>query len=260
MDKTSNPMLSEKKFYQKDYRTNISSSDAMTMNGTVTKTFFLVFLVIASAAYTWHMASAQQPRIANVTPQFTPLLSLFTFGGAIGGFILALIVSFFPKTAPLLAPIYAVCQGLFLGIISFMLDTAYKGIALQAFMLTVATLALMLFLYRMGIIRVTERFKTIVYTATLAIVFTYLISFVLGFFGVQLSFLRDTSLISILISLFIVGIAALNLAIDFDFIEKGSQSGSPKYMEWYGGFALLVTLVWLYLEILRLLAKLRGRN
>ena len=250
MMNSSNPVMNEKTFggqYRRDLGIN---STTMTVNGTINKAAILLLLLVAGAVYPWY-AVKNNPEM--------PILAMVLVGG-IGGFIFALITSFKPNFSPYTAPAYAILEGIFLGAISAMYDLQFKGIALQAMMLTVAVLFLMLFLYRMQIIKVTEKFKLVVVCATGAIMLLYLVSMVLGFFSISIPFMHGSGWISIGLSLVIVVVAALNLALDFDLIENGANSGAPKHMEWYGGFALLVTLVWLYLEMLRLLSKLKGRD
>jgi uncharacterized YccA/Bax inhibitor family protein len=173
--------------------------------------------------------------------------------------VVALATIFRPQWSPYTAPLYALVEGVFLGLISEIYENAFSqpGLVLQAIGATVAVFATMLFLYKARIIRVTARFRAIVLSATIGIAVFYLVSIVISLFGVQVPFLYDASPLGILISVVIVGVAALNLVLDFDFIERGAQAGAPKFMEWYGGFGLLVTLVWLYLEMLRLLSRLR---
>jgi uncharacterized YccA/Bax inhibitor family protein len=178
--------------------------------------------------------------------------------GSIGGFLIALLTIFVPKTAPFTAPIYAALEGLVLGAVSAVFERRYPGIAIKAVGLSVGVLAMMLFVYGTGIIRVTEKFKIGIVAATGAICLVYVVDMVASFFGTRLPFIHESGLIGIGFSLFVVVIAALNLVLDFDFIERGINMQAPKYMEWYGGFSLLVTLVWMYLEILRLLAKVQG--
>jgi uncharacterized YccA/Bax inhibitor family protein len=180
--------------------------------------------------------------------------------GVIGGFITALITSFRPQSSAISAPIYAVFEGLFLGGISAVLEMQYSGIVIRAVALTLAVFAAMLFFYKSGIIKVTQKFMLGVFAATAGIALVYLVSFIAGLFGANLAFLYGNSNLSIGISLFVVAIAALNLVLDFSFIERAAGSGAPRYMEWYGAFGLMVTLVWLYLEILRLLAKVASRD
>lgn len=220
----------------------------MTIDGTVNKAFITFVLLLAGAFVSWSMYFDGQ----NVVP--------YAVGGAIAGFVLALIVSFKPKTAPFLVPVYAVLEGIFLGALSANYESLYQGITLQAALLTIGVFVALLLAYKSRLIKATENFKLGVFSATLGIAIVYLISFVLGFFGVTVPYLHDNSWLGIGISLVIVVVAALNLVLDFDFIESGARHGAPKYMEWYGAFGLMVTLVWLYIEMLRLLAKLRSRD
>jgi uncharacterized YccA/Bax inhibitor family protein len=180
--------------------------------------------------------------------------------GAIGGFIVAIVTAFKKQWSPITGPIYALCEGLFIGAISAVYEAQFQGIVLQAGMLTFGTLFALLAAYRSGWIRATENFKLGVVAATGGICLMYLVGWILSMFHVNMSFLYGNSLLSIGISAFVVVIAALNLVLDFDFIEQGAQLGAPKYLEWYGAFGLLVTLIWLYIEILRLLAKLSSRR
>jgi len=228
----------------------------MTVQGTMAKTAFLLLAVTLSAAYTWKLAVDDPSRAMP-----------WMLGGVIGGFIVAMVISFKPKLAPSLAVPYALLEGLFLGAISALVaqsvpaDSAVGGgIVFQAVVLTFTTALSMLALYAFRIIRVTERLRSIVMAATGAVMLFYLVSFALSLFGVPMTMLHGSGPLSIGISLFVVGLAAFNLLLDFDFIERGARQGAPKAMEWFGAFALMVTLVWLYLEILRLLAKLRGRD
>ena len=246
--KSSNPVLSEKIFHglrNEDY------SESMTVSGTINKIGLLLFFLVAAATYTWGL-------FANSGD--TTVVMPWLIGGAIGGLIFALITSFKPVWAPYTAPIYAVLEGLMLGGLSALMNSYYPGIVVQAVGLTFATLFAMLFAYKSGLIKVTQKFKTGVIAATGGIFIFYMLNWILGMFGFGLDIANDSSLLSIGISLFVVAIAALNLVLDFDFIEKGAQSGAPKYMEWYGAFGLMVTLVWLYVELLRLLSKLASRD
>jgi uncharacterized YccA/Bax inhibitor family protein len=218
----------------------------MTLSGTVSRSATLLLLVILGTSFTWSQAA-------------TPLGQMVMIGGAIGGFIMAMVTIFKKTWSPFTAPVYALLQGLFLGGISGIYNAQFNGIVLQAVMLTFGTLAAMLFLYQTRIIRVTNTFRAVVFGATAGILVMYLASFVMGFFGVHMPFLHDSSPMSIGISVVIVIVAALNLAMDFDLIEQGIAAGAPRYMEWYCAFGLMVTLIWLYLEILRLLAKLNRR-
>lgn len=179
--------------------------------------------------------------------------------GLLGGFIMAMVTVFKRQWAGLTAPAYALLQGLALGGISAMFEMQYPGIVIQAVGLTFGTLALLLLAYKTWFIKPTENFRLMIFAATGGIAVLYLVSFVMGFFGAGIGFIHSNGLFGIGFNLFVVAIAALNLVLDFDFIEAGAEQGAPKYMEWYGAFSLMVTLVWLYLEILRLLAKLRSR-
>lgn len=221
----------------------------MTIQGAVNKTAILLALCMATAIFSWQKFEASP---ASAMP--------LALGGAIAGFIVGLVTCFKKQWAGVTAPVYALCEGLFIGAISAVYNQKFQGIVLQAAMLTFGTLFALLTAYRSGWIRATENFKLGVVAATGGIAVMYIVSWILGFFGIHMGFLHDSSMLSIGISAFIVVIAALNLVLDFDFIEQGAQLGAPKYLEWYAGFGLLVTLVWLYLEILRLLAKLSSRR
>ncbi|MFL2553995.1 MAG: Bax inhibitor-1/YccA family protein [Candidatus Rariloculaceae bacterium] len=224
---------------------------AMTLQGTVNKTGVLLALVVLGALYTWNLFF-QNGSPAAVMP--------IAIGGAIGGLVFALITMFKKEWAGITAPIYAGLQGLFLGGISAIFESQFPGIVIQATGLTLGTLASLLLLYKLGIIKPTENFRLMIVSATMGIGILYLISFVMNMFGSSgIGFIHSNGLFGIGFSLFVVAIAALNLVLDFDFIEQGAEQGAPKYMEWFGAFALMVTLIWLYLEMLRLLAKLRSR-
>jgi uncharacterized YccA/Bax inhibitor family protein len=225
----------------------------MTVMGAVHKTALLVFLVFTGAYWTWQ----QFPPVAG---EFPVGLKPWLYGSAIGGAVVALVTMWQKHWAAFTSPIYALLEGIFLGGISALFEASFPGIAIQAVGLTAGTLFTLLLIYRSGLIAATENFKLGVTAATGAIMLVYLISWVLGMFGVRMPFLHDNGIVGIGISLVIVVVAALNLVLDFDFIEKGEEKKAPKYMEWYAAFGLLVTLVWLYLEILRLLAKLRSRD
>jgi uncharacterized YccA/Bax inhibitor family protein len=225
-----------------------SSINAMTLQGTVAKTAILLLILLVAAAYTWSQAIHGSPNVAYG----------LLIGAAIGGFLVAMVTIFVPKISPITAPIYAALEGLLLGAISAVFETIYPGIVIQAVGLCIGVLAVMLFVYGTGIIRVTEKFKIGVVAATGAICLIYIVDIVMSFFGTRLPFIHEGGTFGIIFSLVVVVIAALNLILDFDFIEQGVKNQAPKYMEWYGGFSLLVTLIWMYLEILRLLAKLRG--
>ncbi len=251
-NKSSNPILKEKAFNKE---ATFSRSSVMTINGTIEKTGILIFVLIISASYTWG-------KFFNSGDMENAMGSMggWLIGGALGGFAVAIALMFMKKYAAFLAPIYAVLEGVFLGAISAIFESMYPGIVMNAVLGTFGTFLAMLFAYRTGLIKVTEKLRSIIIGATGAIAIMYLLSWVMGMFGVGMSFLHDSSMMSIGISVFVIVIAALNLLLDFDFIERGSAAGAPKYMEWYGAFGLLVTLVWLYIEFLRLLAKLQGRD
>lgn len=220
------------------------SGEAMTINGTVGKTAFSLLLVVMAASFTW----SQTPNPAIL------------FGGAIGGFVVALVTIFKKQWAPYTTPLYAALEGLFLGGVSAIYEARFPGVVLNAVVLTLGTLAALLMAYRSGVIKATEKFKLGVFAATGGIAVVYVLTMLMGLFGVQLPYIHESGTIGIAFSAFVVVIAALNLVLDFDFIESGAKQGAPKYMEWFGAFGLLVTLVWLYLEILRLLSKLQSRN
>lgn len=253
ISKTSNPVFKERVF-SRDYT---SSEEVMTVNGTVNKTALMLLLVVAAAVYTWNKFFAAGGSGAEAGMQAVlPWLAV----GGIGGFITVLVTVFRPQSSGISAPIYAVFEGLLLGGLSAIFEMQYPGIVMRAVALTLAVFAAMLFLYRSGIIKVTNKFIMGVFAATAGIAIVYLVSFIGGFFGMNTSFLYGNSNLSIGISLVVVAVAALNLVLDFAFIERASANGAPKYMEWYGAFGLMVTLIWLYLEILRLLSKLASRN
>lgn len=251
--KSSNPALGGKTFEQ--YQPGIQTEGAMTINGTINKTLILLALVIIPAVYVWDMFYASG--IGTEAGLEDASLMYWLYGGLFGGLIFAFITIFKQTWAPYTAPIYAVLEGLFIGGISAIFEIQFSGIVFQAVSLTFGTLFAMLVTYRLGLVKVTEKFKMGVVAATGAIFVVYLLSFVLSLFSVNVPFIHSGGTIGILFSLFVVVIAALNLVLDFDFIEKGAQHGAPKYMEWYGAFGLIVTLVWLYIEFLRLLSKLR---
>ncbi len=252
--KTSNPALGDKTFSGlagARYGGAIDATARMTLNGTVNKTGLLLICALATAAWTWHLF-VQSHDVADVS-------GLLMIGG-IGGFIFAMVTVFKKEWAPVTAPVYALLEGLVLGGLSAVFELRYPGIAIQAVSLTFGTLFVLLLAYRSGMIKVTQKFRLGVIAATGGIMVFYLLQMLLGFFGVRFLAVNGSGTIGIVFSLFIVGIAALNLVLDFDFIERGVNYGAPKYMEWYGAFGIMVTLIWLYLEILRLLSKMRSRN
>lgn len=245
--RTSNPALTERIFAKERANT---STEVMTIQGTKYKTLTMLALVLLGAIYTWHLAFMGSPAV-----------NTWMIVGGVGGFITALITIFSPRSAHITAPIYSVLEGLLLGGLSaFMAAQFGLGIITQAVGLTFATFFFMLLLYRSGTIKVTAKFRMAIFAATGAIALMYFVSFILSLFGVPIGFIHDGGIISIVISLVIIGVAALNLTLDFDFIEKGVNQGAPKYMEWYGAFGLMVTLIWLYIEFLRLLTMLSSRN
>ncbi|MGE4169968.1 MAG: Bax inhibitor-1/YccA family protein [Candidatus Margulisiibacteriota bacterium] len=239
--RSANPALKDDAFLER------TSGEAMTVQGSINKTFILLLVVIAAASFTWSKFLAGG--VASV--------SVWLLLGVIGGFIAALVTIFKKDMAPITAPIYALFEGLFLGAVSSMLEMQYPGLVIQAVGLTFGTALCMLGAYRSGLIQVNEKFKLGLLAATGGIALVYLVGFVLQFFGMPLP-LFGNGIIGIGFSVFVVVIAALNLVMDFDLIETGAANGAPKYMEWYGAFALMVTLIWLYIEILRLLTKLRS--
>jgi uncharacterized YccA/Bax inhibitor family protein len=230
----------------------IPGAGVMTERGTLNKFFMLFLLVMASASLTWKAFYDG----VDVMP--------YTIGGAILGLVTALIVIFKKEWAAYLTPLYALFEGVFLGGISAIYNNVFAksapGIVTQAVLLTFGAVIAMYLLYRFRIIKATEKFRSIIFTATAAIAVFYILAMVLRMFHVDIAFLHEGSMLGIGFSLFVVAIAALNLILDFDMIEKGVAAGAPKYMEWYGAFGLLVTIVWLYLEILRLLSKLANRR
>lgn len=243
--RSSNPVLRESAFEQP-----VAAGNTMTIQGTVNKTGLLLLFVVITAAWTWGLGHSETPEAVG------PWMIV----GAIGGFITALVTIFKKTWAPISAPIYALFEGLLLGGISALFDRSYHGIAVQAVSLTFAVLFVLLLAYKMGIVRATPKFTLGIICATGAIAVVYLVSMVMRIFGSNgITALYSSSPLGIGISVVIVIIAALNLILDFDMIETGARMGAPKYMEWYGAFGLMVTLIWLYLEILRLLSKMRNR-
>lgn len=247
--KSGNPALSEKAF-QGSVVTDMQN--VMTVRGTLNKFGFLFVMMMASSIFSWKYYYDG----GNVMP----LILL----GAFGGLIVAIVITFKKQWSPFLAPAYGLLEGLFVGSISAYYDyafkTTYPGIVMHAVGITFAVTIAMFLLYNFRIIQATKKFKAVIFTATAGIAIFYLITWVLSFFGINIPFLYQGSALGIGFSLFVVAIAALNLILDFDMIEQGAAQGAPKYMEWYGGFGLLVTLVWLYLEILRLLSKISSRK
>lgn len=245
--RTSNPAMNPQVFERESFG---ATSEAMTIQGAVNKCTLLIILTMISALANWHLL-----RTGN--PASMPLMQI----GAIGGFIVALVTIFKKDLSPLTAPVYAILEGLALGGVSAIYASLYEGIVFQAVFLTFGTLACLLIAYSSGIIKVTEKLKLGIVAATGAIALVYLFAFIASFFmQVRLFGIFENGLVGIGFSLVVVAVAAFNLLLDFDFIEKGASVGAPKYFEWYGAFGLLVTLVWLYLEILKLLSKLNRRR
>jgi uncharacterized YccA/Bax inhibitor family protein len=247
--KSGNPTLSEKIF---DKSLSATDEGVMTVRGTLNKFGFVFLMMMASAAYTWHAFQEGQ----NVTG--------YMYGGIFGGLLVAIVITFKRSWAGYLAPLYGLLEGLFVGAVSALINYSfadkYPGIVLQAVGLTFGAAIAMFLLYNFRIIRATERFKSVMFTAVAGIAIFYLIAMVLRMFGIDIPFLHEGSALGIGFSVVVVAVAALSLIIDFDMIETGSEMGAPKYMEWYCAFGLLVTIVWLYVEILRLLSKIGSRN
>lgn len=248
--KGGNPAISEKTFH------GLSgfSGETMTVRGTMNKFGLMLIMLLGAASFTWSIfyrsgAEAVMP---------------WMWGALIGGMVLAIAIIFKKEWAPYLALGYALCEGLFLGAVSAFYDFAfaekYPSIIMHAVLLTFGAAAGMWILYQTGLIRATNTFKKVVLTATAAIAIFYLVAMVLRLFGTEMPYLHSNGPVGIAISLVIVTVAALNLILDFDMIDQGAAAGAPKYFEWYGAFGLMVTIVWLYLEMLRLLSKLASRD
>ena len=251
--RSGNPVLGDNTFLDVGSGQVVSGGDAttMTINGTVNKTALMLALVVLGAAFTWSKYTGPES-VGAVIP--------WVMTGAIGGLVVCLITVFKKTWAPVTAPVYAVLEGLFVGGLSAIMEAQFPGIVMQAAGLTFAVLFSLLAAYRSGLIRATENFKLGVVAATGGIFLLYLVNFGMSFFGKSIPFIHESGWLGIGFSAFVVVIAALNLVLDFDFIENGVEQRAPKYMEWFGAFALTVTLVWLYIEILRLLAKLQSRD
>jgi uncharacterized YccA/Bax inhibitor family protein len=255
LTKSSNPVLGSSVFNKVQAGTQ---SDVMTIEGTVNKTGLMFLILVFAAIFTWRKFfgafdySSPEAAFSVVAP--------WLIGGGIGGFIVAIITVFSPRYSNITAPIYAVLEGLFLGGISAFFESRYPGLVMRAVALTFGVFLIMLFLFRSGKIRATGKFRMAIMAATGGIALIYLISFIAGFFGASFNFLHGSGIMGIGFSLVVVAIAALNLILDFDFIQRGASERAPKIMEWYGAFGLMVTLVWLYIEILRLLSKLASNR
>ncbi|MDR1859988.1 MAG: Bax inhibitor-1/YccA family protein [Bacteroidales bacterium] len=243
LTKSSNPVLNDSVFSQM-LTSQAIPAEAMTVNGTVRKTALSLAVLVAAAVYSWQHISGGFPLIIS----------------AIGTFAVAIVTAFKPALARYTAIIYAVLEGVLLGVISRMMEQSYQGLVARAVVITFGVFLLMLVLYRSGVIKVSGKFATGLIAATGGVALLYLGSFIARLCGVDVSFLSGSSTLSIGISIVVAAIAALNLILDFDFIERGAAMNAPKTMEWYGAFGLMVTLVWLYIEILRLLAKIAARR
>ena len=249
-----NPFLNNKSFTAVSRKDEVHSTSVidynqeMTLSGTINKSFILFFLLTAAAMVTWWMTFNEM----------NPML--LTIGGAVVGLILVIVAAFKPQLAGYLAPGYALFEGLFIGGISAIFEGMYPGIVIQAVSATLVTFLVCLGLYKFKIVKVTEQFKSVVIAATLAIFSFYLISWLLSMFTSFQPVHHGNSMMSIGISVFVIIIAALNLFLDFDLIDKGVERKMPKYMEWFGAMGLMITLVWLYIEFLRLLSKLNSKN
>ena len=237
--KSSNPIISDRALDRHRNTTDISNGETMHVRGAVDKSLLLSAILLFTAMIGYGSASP-----------------LFLYGGMIGGLVLVIISVFKPQYSPFTAPAYAALEGLFVGSITAIYAQAYSGIVFQAVSLTIALLFGMLFLYRSGLIQVTPQFRTGVIMATFAIFGIYLLAFILSFFGINLPYLHEGGFMGIAISLAIIGVASLNLLLDFDNFDRGEELGLPRYFEWFFAMGLLITLVWLYIEILRLLAIL----
>jgi len=252
--KTSNPALGQNTFSNlasSQYGGAIDAAARMTLSGTVNKTAILLICAVATATWTWSLFMQSHDMTA-----VGPLLVV----GGIGGLIVAFVTIFKKEWSPVTAPLYALLEGLVLGGLSAVFELRYPGIAMEAVGLTFGTLFVLLLAYKSGMIKVTQKFRLGVVAATGGIMFFYLAEMLLGFFGIRFTSINGAGPIGIGFSLIVAGVAALNLVLDFDFVEQGVSVGAPKYMEWYAAFGIMVTLVWLYLEMLRLLSKMRSRN
>ena len=225
-----------------------SPSLVMTIQGTVGKSALLGAIVSATSIWSWGQMAQQNLAIG------------FLIGAMLGGGILGFLTCMMPRWAPWTAPVYAAFEGLFLGALSKVVDMRFPGIAIQAVLLSSGTLFCMLALYATRTVRVTDKLRTGVFAGMGAICLIYLVTLVLNLFGMRVPYIYSNGPIGIIFSLVVVGLAALNLLLDFDFIERSAHMGAPRYMEWYGAFGLMVTMVWLYVEILDLLMKLQGRS
>jgi uncharacterized YccA/Bax inhibitor family protein len=243
--RTTNPALNEAAF-ERQAELGLGGA-TMTVQGTVGKTLLLTLILMVSASWLWARFYAEGA--AGVIP--------WLIGGVIAGLVIGIATGFLPRIAPYSSPFYALAEGLVVGGLSALVESQYPGIAIQAVGLTMGVLITMLLVYMTGLVQVTDQFRTGLMAATGAVFLVYLASFVLSFFNIRIPYIHEGGTIGIIFSVVVIVIAALNLVLDFDLIERGSAAGAPKYMEWYAAFGLLVTLVWLYIEILRLLSKMR---
>lgn len=256
--KSGNPTLSEK-IFNRSLSNEQELNGTMTVRGAINKFGFLLLMVLAGATYTWYLFTK------SIDQNYSVVMP-YLWGGMIGGLIVGLVISFKPNWSGFLAPAYGILEGLFLGALSVMVNDMFKvdypGIVMQAVGLTFCVAIAMFLLYNFRIIKPTQKFKSMLLTATVGIMLFYVALWIMSFFGAYPSFmaLGDNSLLGYGISLFIIAIASLNLILDFERIEMGEEMGAPKYMEWYGAFGLLVTIVWLYIEILRLLSRFASRD
>lgn len=258
--RTSNPVLTKTTFEQ---ARGFGQGASMTLQGAVNKTMILLFLLVVSASWVWSKVVQPVPVFEGLEGEGVKAVSSvgpLIIIGMIGGLITGLVTILKKDWSPVTAPVYAVCQGLFLGGISAIYEMQYHGIVFQAVGLTTATLFCLLMAYKSGIIKVTQNFRLGIVAATGAICLVYLANWIMSFFGGSIHAIYSNGIFGIGFSLVVVTVAALSLVLDFDFIEQGASHGAPKYMEWYSAFGLMVTLIWLYLEILRLLSKLRSRD
>lgn len=251
--KSGNPTLTQK-IFDKSYSHEAAMQGTMSVRGTINKFGFLMLMVIAGASFTWHL---------NEELRQGEMIT-YTMVGAFGGFICALVIMFKTNWAQYIAPLYGLLEGLFIGGISAIFNEAfskkYPGLVIQAVGLTFGVAIAMFLLYNFRIIKPTEKFKSVIISATMGIAIFYGLTMILRLFSINIPFMYDGSLLGIGLSLFVVAIAALNLILDFDMIEQGAEQGVPKHMEWYGAFGLLVTIVWLYIEILKLLSRFAKRD
>lgn len=261
--RSANPALRDNVFIEEAHKAG-AGSGVMTISGAVNKTAILLLLTASTFIYAWDkmMSMMRSPLGLQTTDAATSVSGLYPWmiGGVIVTFVIGLAITFKKTWAPYLSPVYALIEGGILGIISVFFELKFPGIVFQAVGLTFSILFCLLFAYKTKIIRATENFKLGIFAATAGIGLVYLVGFVLSFFGKSIPYIHESGVIGIGFSLFVVVIAALNLVLDFDFIENGEKIRAPKYMEWYSAFGLLVTLVWLYIEILHLLSKLRSRD